>query len=30
VFIIGKDALIRTKRAVSRKQDFADLEILEN
>jgi hypothetical protein len=30
VFIISKDALIRNKRAVGRKQDLADLEILEN
>jgi predicted nucleotidyltransferase len=29
VFIIGKDALIRNKRAVSRQQDLADLETLE-
>jgi hypothetical protein len=30
VFIIGKDALIRNKRAVGRKQKLVDLEILEN
>jgi hypothetical protein len=30
MFIIGKDALILNKRAVGRKQDLADLEILEN
>jgi predicted nucleotidyltransferase len=29
VFIIGKDALIRNKRAVRRPQDLADLETLE-
>jgi hypothetical protein len=29
VFIIGKDALIRNKRAVGRQQDLADLEALE-
>jgi predicted nucleotidyltransferase len=29
VFIIGKDALIRNKRAVGRQQDLADLETLE-
>jgi hypothetical protein len=30
VFILGKDALIRNKRAVGRPQDLADLESLEN
>jgi len=30
VFILGKDALIRNKRAVDRPQDLADLESLEN
>jgi predicted nucleotidyltransferase len=29
VFILGKDALIRNKRAVGRPQDIADLNILE-
>jgi len=29
VYIISKDALIRNKRAVGRKQDLADLEVLE-
>src|SRR5919106_2899404 len=29
VFIIGKDALIRNKRAFARRQDLADLEMLE-
>jgi hypothetical protein len=30
VFILGKEALIRNKRAVGRTQDLADLESLEN
>ena len=30
VFMLGKDALIRNKRAVGRPQDLADLESLEN
>lgn len=30
VFILGKDALIRNKRAVGRPQDLADLETLES
>ena len=30
VFMLGKDALIRNKRAVARPQDLADLESLEN
>jgi hypothetical protein len=30
VFILGKDALIRNKRAVGRPQDLADLAALEN
>ena len=30
VFILGKEALIRNKRAVGRRQDLADLESLEN
>ena len=30
VFILGKDALIRNKRAVGRPQDIADLTTLEN
>ena len=30
VFVIAKDALIRNKRAVGRKQDLADLELLES
>jgi len=30
VFILGKEALIRNKRAVGRPQDLADLESLEN
>ena len=30
VFILGKDALIRNKRAVGRPQDIADLETLES
>src|SRR6266496_2478484 len=30
VFILGKDALIRNKRAVSRPQDIADLDMLES
>ena len=29
VFLLGKDALIRNKRAVGRPQDLADLDILE-
>jgi hypothetical protein len=29
VFILGKDALIRNKRAVGRPQDLADLAALE-
>ena len=29
VYIISKDALIRNKRAIGRKQDLADLEALE-
>jgi hypothetical protein len=29
VFILGKDALIRNKRAVGRPQDLADLEALQ-
>jgi hypothetical protein len=29
VFILGKDALIRNKRAVGRPQDLADLSALE-
>ncbi|PYL07098.1 MAG: hypothetical protein DME33_11625 [Verrucomicrobia bacterium] len=30
VFILGRDALIRNKRAVGRPQDLADLDILES
>jgi hypothetical protein len=30
VFILGKDALIRNKRAVGRPQDLADIDILES
>ena len=30
VFMLGKDALIRNKRAIGRPQDLADLESLEN
>jgi len=30
VFILGKNALIRNKRAVGRPQDLADLETLES
>ena len=30
VFMLGKEALIRNKRAVGRPQDLADLESLEN
>jgi hypothetical protein len=30
VFVLGKDALVRNKRAVARPQDLADLEKLEN
>jgi|SRR6266581_6643056 len=30
VFILGKDALIRNKRAVGRPQDLADLDLLES
>jgi hypothetical protein len=30
VFVLGKDALVRNKRAVARPQDLADLETLEN
>jgi len=30
VFILGKDALIRNKRAVGRPQDLADLDTLES
>jgi hypothetical protein len=30
VFVLGKDALIRTKRAVGRPQHFADLDALED
>jgi hypothetical protein len=29
VFVLGKDALIRNKRAVGRPQDLADLSALE-
>jgi hypothetical protein len=29
VFVLGKDALVRNKRAVGRPQDLADLDILE-
>ena len=29
IFILGRDALIRNKRAVGRPQDLADLDILE-
>jgi hypothetical protein len=30
VFVLGKDALIRNKRAVGRPQDLADIDTLEN
>jgi hypothetical protein len=30
VFVLGKDALIRNKRAVGRPQDLADLKMLES
>jgi hypothetical protein len=30
VFVLGKDALVRNKRAVGRPQDLADLDVLEN
>jgi hypothetical protein len=30
VFILGKDALIRNKRAVGRPQDIADLDTLQS
>jgi hypothetical protein len=30
VFILGKEALIRNKRAVGRPQDLADLDVLES
>lgn len=29
VYIISKDALIRNKRAIGRRRDLADLEVLE-
>jgi hypothetical protein len=30
VFVLGKDALVRNKRAVGRPQDLADIDTLEN
>jgi hypothetical protein len=30
VFVLGKDALIKNKRAVGRPQDLADIDMLEN
>ena len=30
VFVLGKDALVRNKRAVGRPQDLADINTLEN
>ncbi len=30
VFVLGKDALVRNKRAVGRPQDLADLDVLES